>query len=177
MVSPQMSKSDFIELLSMSGAQETIPAEIIAEIYDSIVNKEIKMEDKSVSNEKHSRLKPAREDRVDLINILNLALPKRTSTMRVKSESEYIIEQMQQMFLKQWDKRGCFHTSQQAELARPMVEAVGWRLLATFSVIMEEGENKSRFALCLEGFRAGVHITHVLRMDTMRCAFLSSLVR
>ena len=34
--------------------------------------------------------------------------------------------------------------SQQIELVRPMVEAVGWPLLATFSVTMEEGENKSR---------------------------------
>ncbi|ESR66169.1 hypothetical protein CICLE_v10007246mg [Citrus x clementina] len=60
---------------------------------------------------------------------------------------------------------------------RPMVEAVGWPLLAAFSVTMEEGENKPRVALCMEGFKAGIHITQVLGMDTMRYAFLTSLVR
>ncbi|KAJ6745886.1 GUANYL-NUCLEOTIDE EXCHANGE FACTOR [Salix koriyanagi] len=58
-----------------------------------------------------------------------------------------------------------------------MVEAVGWPLLVTFSVTMEEGENKPRVVLCMEGFKAGIHITHVLGMDTMRYAFLTSLVR
>eukprot|EP00262_Sarcandra_glabra_P015918 TRINITY_DN5018_c0_g2_i1.p1 TRINITY_DN5018_c0_g2~~TRINITY_DN5018_c0_g2_i1.p1 ORF type:complete len:951 (-),score=170.00 TRINITY_DN5018_c0_g2_i1:372-3224(-) len=58
-----------------------------------------------------------------------------------------------------------------------MVEAVGWPLLAAFSVVMEEGENKPRILLCMEGFRSGIHITRVLGMDTMRYAFLTSLVR
>ncbi|KAG6582539.1 Brefeldin A-inhibited guanine nucleotide-exchange protein 5, partial [Cucurbita argyrosperma subsp. sororia] len=52
-----------------------------------------------------------------------------------------------------------------------------WPLLATFSVTMEEGDNKPRVVLCMEGFRAGIHITHVLGMDTMRYAFLTSLIR
>ncbi|KAI3511298.1 hypothetical protein L1887_18447 [Cichorium endivia] len=40
-----------------------------------------------------------------------------------------------------------------------------------------EREIKARVALCMEGFKAGIYITHVLRMDTMRYAFLTSLVR
>nr|GEW55432.1 putative reverse transcriptase domain-containing protein [Tanacetum cinerariifolium] len=63
------------------------------------------------------------------------------------------------------------------ELVRPMVEAVGWPLLATFAVSMEERENKARVFLCMEVFKAGIHIRHVLGMDTMRYAFLTSLIR
>ncbi|KAK9101674.1 hypothetical protein Scep_025104 [Stephania cephalantha] len=117
------------------------------------------------------------EERGRLISILNLALPRRKSAADIKSESDNIIKQMQVFFKNQGAKRGVFHTAQQIELVRPMVDAVGWPLLATFSVTMEEGDNKPRVLLCMEGFRAGIHITRVLGMDTMRYAFLTSLVR
>lgn len=62
-------------------------------------------------------------------------------------------------------------------LARPILEAVGWPLLAAFSVIMEDSDYKPHVALCMEGFRLGVQLTRVLRMETMRNAFLTSMVR
>lgn len=177
MVWPKMSKLDFIRMNAMNDAEECAPTELLEEIYDSIVNQEIKMKDDSAGIEKSSRQKPEGEERGRLVGILNLALPRRKSLADTKSESEAIIKQTQAKFRSQGAKRGVFYTSQQIELVRPMVEAVGWPLLATFSVTMEEGENKPRVVLCMEGFKAGIHITHVLGMDTMRYAFLTSLVR
>ncbi|KAK6144922.1 hypothetical protein DH2020_021742 [Rehmannia glutinosa] len=60
---------------------------------------------------------------------------------------------------------------------KPEVEDRGWPLLATFAVTMGEIDNKPRIGLCMEGFKEGIHITHVLGMDTMRYAFLTSLIR
>ncbi|THG19477.1 hypothetical protein TEA_007202 [Camellia sinensis var. sinensis] len=177
MVWPKMSKADFIRMNAMNDAEECAPQELLEEIYDSIVKEEIKMKDDLAGLGKSSRQKPEAEERGRLVSILNLALPKRKSLMDTKSESEAIIKQTQAIFRNQGVKRGVFHTSYQIELVRPMVEAVGWPLLATFSVTMGEGENKPRVVLCMEGFRAGIHITHVLGMDTMRYAFLTSLVR
>ncbi|EXC13619.1 Brefeldin A-inhibited guanine nucleotide-exchange protein 1 [Morus notabilis] len=177
MVWPKMSKSDFVRMNAMNDAEDCAPIELLEEIYDSIVKEEIKMKDEKFSVEKGSRSKPEGEERGRLMSVLNLALPKRQSTTDTKAESEAIIKQTQTIFRNQGTKRGVFYTSQQIELVRPMVEAVGWPLLATFSVTMEEGDNKARVALCMEGFRAGIHITHVLGMDTMRYAFLTSLVR
>ncbi|KAL5572269.1 hypothetical protein UlMin_021866 [Ulmus minor] len=177
MVWPKMSKSDFVRMNAMNNAEESAPTELLEEIYDSIVKEEIKMKDETVSVEKSSRYKSEGEERGGLVSILNLALPRGLSTTDTKSESETIIKKTQAIFRNQGTKRGVFYTSQQIELVRPMVEAVGWPLLATFSVTMEEGDNKPRVVLCMEGFRAGIHITHVLRMDTMRYAFLTSLVR
>ncbi|KAK4564844.1 hypothetical protein RGQ29_006776 [Quercus rubra] len=177
MVWPKMSKSDFIRMNAVNDAEECAPTELLEEIYDSIVKEEIKMKDDSVGIEKSSRQKPEGEERGRLVGILNLALPRRKSLTDTKSESEAIIKQTQAIFRSQGAKRGVFYTPQQIELVRPMVEAVGWPLLATFSVTMEEGENKPRVVLCMEGFKAGIHITHVLGMDTMRYAFLTSLVR
>lgn len=177
MVWPKMSKADFIRMNATNDAEECAPKELLEDIYDSIVKEEIKMKDDLAALGKSSRPKPEVEERGRLVNILNLALPRRKSVMDTKSESEAIIKQTQDIFRNQGVKRGVFHTSYQIELVRPMVEAVGWPLLATFSVTMEEGDNKPRVVLCMEGFRAGIHITHVLGMDTMRYAFLTSLVR
>ncbi|XP_034700058.1 brefeldin A-inhibited guanine nucleotide-exchange protein 5 isoform X2 [Vitis riparia] len=177
MVWPKMSKSDFIRVNAMNDAEECAPKELLEEIYDSIVKEEIKMKDDAAGIGKGIKQKPEGEERGRLVSILNLALPKRKSSVDTKSESEAIIKQTQAIFRNQGAKRGVFYSSQQIELVRPMVEAVGWPLLATFSVTMEEGDNKPRVLLCMEGFRAGIHITHVIGMDTMRYAFLTSLVR
>ncbi|EEF46181.1 guanine nucleotide-exchange, putative [Ricinus communis] len=176
LVWPKMSKSDFIRMNAMNDSEDCAPTDLLEEIYDSIVKEEIKMKDDAADIGK-SRQRPESEERGRLVNILNLGLPKRKLSTDAKSESAAIIKQTQAIFRKQGVRRGIFHTVQQVEIVRPMVEAVGWPLLATFSVTMEEGENKPRVVLCMEGFKAGIHITHVLGMDTMRYAFLTSLVR
>lgn len=177
MVWPKMSKEDFIRMNAMNEAEESAPKELLEEIYDSIVKEEIKMKDDLASLTRNSKHKPEPEESSRLVSILNLALPKRKSLTDSKSESEAIIKQTQAIFRNQGGKRGVFYTSHNIELVRPMVEALGWPLLATFAVTMEEGENKSRAILCMEGLKAGIHITHVLGMDTMRYAFLSYLFR
>ncbi|CAI0448209.1 unnamed protein product [Linum tenue] len=176
MVWPKMSKSDFVRNNIMDNSEDSAPTDLLEEIYDSIVKEEIKLKDDTDSIGK-SKLKPEGEERGRLVNILNLGLPKRKSSNDVKSESEAIVRQTQAFFRKQGARRGVFHTVKRVEIVRPMVEAVGWPLLATFSVIMEEGENKPRVVACMEGFKAIICITYVLGMDTMRYAFLTSLIR
>ncbi|GLT85637.1 hypothetical protein SLE2022_038230 [Rubroshorea leprosula] len=177
MVWPKMSKSDFVRINATNDPEECAPRELLEEIYDSILKEEIKMKEDRADIGKSSRQRPEGEERGGLISILNLALPKMKSSTDAKSESEAIIKQTQAIIRNQGVKRGVFYTSQQIELVQPMVEAVGWPLLATLSFMMGEVDNKPRVVLCMEGFRAGIHITQILGMDTMRYAFLTSLVR
>ncbi|XP_062187526.1 brefeldin A-inhibited guanine nucleotide-exchange protein 5-like isoform X2 [Phragmites australis] len=177
MVWPKMSKSDFVRMNTGGDAEECAPKELLEEIYDSIVKEEIKMKDDLHATSKTTKPRPETEERGRLVNILNLALPRLKSASDTKAESEKIIKQTQALFKNQGHKKGVFHVAQQVELVRPMLEAVGWPLLATFSVTMEEGDSKPRVVSCMEGFRAGIHLTRVLGMDTMRYAFLTSLVR
>lgn len=177
MVWPKMSKSDFIRINAMNDSEANAPTDLLEEIYDSIVKEEIKMKDEATDIGKTGRARPESEERGGLVSILNLALPRSHSSNDAKSDREAIVKQTQAIFRKQGVKRGVFYTAKQVELLRPMVEAVGWPLLATFSVTMEEGENKPRVVNCMEGFKAGIHITHVLGMDTIRYAFLTCLVR
>ncbi|KAK8952793.1 Brefeldin A-inhibited guanine nucleotide-exchange protein 5 [Platanthera guangdongensis] len=177
MVWPKMSKSEFIRMNTASDTEDCAPKELLEDIYDSIVREEIKMKGDIVGTTKSSRQIPEVEERGRLINILSLAFPRRTSGADSKAEGEQIIKQTQELFKRQGVKRGIFYKAQQVDLVRPMVDAVGWPLLATFSVTMEEGDNRPRVLLCMEGFKAGIHITRLLGMDTMRYAFLTSLVR
>ncbi|XP_042389327.1 brefeldin A-inhibited guanine nucleotide-exchange protein 5-like isoform X1 [Zingiber officinale] len=177
MVWPKMSKSDFILMNSVNDVEECAPKELLEEIYDSIVKEEIKMKDDTPDASKSSRGRPESEESGHLVNILNLSLPKKKFGFDTKVESEKIKKQIQIFFRNKGEKRGVFYTAEQVELVRPMLEAVGWPLLATFSVTMEEGDNKPRVILCMEGISAGIHLTRVLGMDTMCYAFLTSLVR
>ncbi|KAI9114056.1 hypothetical protein K1719_015307 [Acacia pycnantha] len=176
MVWPKMSKSDFKRMSAMNEAEECAPTEMLEEIYDSIVKEEIKLRDDAPVNGKSSRQKPEVEEG-GLVNIFNLALPRINSLGDDKFESEAIIKRTQAIIRNQGVKRGVFYSSHQIELVRPMVEAVGWPLLATFSVTMGESDSKPRIVLCMEGFKAGIYIAYVLGMATMRFAFLISLVR
>ncbi|KAL0403408.1 UNVERIFIED_CONTAM: Brefeldin A-inhibited guanine nucleotide-exchange protein 5, partial [Sesamum radiatum] len=160
----------------MNDAEESAPKELLEEIYDSIVKEEIKMKDDPAGILTNSKQKPGVEEG-GLINILNLALPRRSSSTEPKPENEAILKQIQAIIKDQGGKKGIFYTSHRIELVRLMVEAVGWPLLATFSVTMGELDSKPRIGLCMEGFKEGIHITHVLGMDTMRYAFLTSLIR
>lgn len=177
MVWPKMTKPEFVRINAKDDPEENAPTELLEEIYDSIVKEEIKMKDDAAGMGKSSRKAETEERGGGIIGILNLALPKQKNQSDTQSESEAIIKQTQAIFRNQGAKRGTFYTSRQIELVRPMVETVGWPLLATFAVSMEERENKTRVFLCMEGFKAGIHVTHVLGMDTMRYAFLTSLIR
>ncbi|XVF88983.1 hypothetical protein PTKIN_Ptkin19aG0095100 [Pterospermum kingtungense] len=177
MVWPKMSKSEFICANAMNDPEKCAPTQLLEEIYDSIVKEEIKMKDDAAGIGNGSLQQPGDEEKGHLVSILNLAFPKTKSATDAKSDGEATIMQKQAIIQNQGAKRGVFYIAQEIELVRPMVEAVGWPLLATFSVTMEEGENMPRAVLCLEGFGAVIHITYVLGMDTMRYAFLTSLVR
>ncbi|TYG66962.1 hypothetical protein ES288_D05G041000v1 [Gossypium darwinii] len=176
MVWPKMSKSDFIRMNNTYNPEEHAPIKLLEEIYDSIVKEEIKMRDEAAGTGKDSKQKPEGEERGHLVSILKLSLPKTKSSSDAKPQSEAIIKQTQAI-IQNRAKRGIFYTAQEIELVRLMVEAVGWSLLATFSVTMEQSEDKPMVVLSMEGFSAGIYLTYALGMDTMRFAFVTSLIR
>lgn len=173
---PKLSKADFIHMNS-SSAEESAPQELLEEIYDNIVKEELTMKDDSVDCLKNSKHKLELGGRGGLLNILNLAFPKRSSSTDSKSENEEVLSQIKAVIKDQGDKKGVYFTSHRIEILRPMVEVVGWPLLATFSVAMGEADNSTRISICMEGFREGILLTYVLGMDTIRYAFLTSLLR
>jgi guanine nucleotide-exchange factor len=146
--------------------------ELLEDIYDSIVQGEIMHDDEAKrdhvrSGEKHS-----------LSSILNLRGAQRRALKGAKEERDELVQSRQRTLVERGGfKKEMFLTAESEDLAGPMLEAVGWPLLAAFSVTMEDSENKSAILLCMEGFRLGIQLTKMLGMDVMRYAFLTSLVR
>ncbi|GJT51149.1 brefeldin A-inhibited guanine nucleotide-exchange protein 5 [Tanacetum coccineum] len=129
MVWPKMTKPEFVRMNATNDPEESAPTELLEEICASIVNEVIKMKDDPAGMGKSSKKPEA-----GIIGIHNLALPKQKNQSNAQTESEAIIKQTQAIFRNQGAKRGTLYTSHQIELVRPMVEAVGWPLLATFAI-------------------------------------------
>ncbi|XP_047964493.1 brefeldin A-inhibited guanine nucleotide-exchange protein 5-like isoform X2 [Salvia hispanica] len=173
---PKLSRSDFIHM-NASSAEESAPQALLEEIYDNIVKEELVMKDNSVDCLKNSKNKLELNGRRGLLSVLNLAFPKRISSVDSKSEKEAVLNAIHAVIKDQGDKKGVFYTSDRIEILHPMVEVVGWPLLATSSVVMGEPDNSMRISICMEGFKEGILITYALGMDTIRYAFLTSLLR
>jgi guanine nucleotide-exchange factor len=150
---------------------------LLEEIYDSIVKEEIKLkdEDPTLLRKGKPEEKNALLDALNVFNLGRSALQKAEDD--AKRESEEIVRQTQALFRKADVKRGVFHKAEHIELARPMLEAVGWPLLAAFSVTMENHDGRFEVLLAMEGVRLGIHLTNALGMQTLRYAFLTSLIR
>eukprot|EP00850_Spirogloea_muscicola_P020805 SM000227S07451 [mRNA] locus=s227:195203:204622:+ [translate_table: standard] len=180
MVWPKMSKEAFVRLNSAGNAEGTgddgAPLEMLESIYDSIVKEEVKLKDDSDSTSAARALSKVEENR-RLVMILKLGTPRRRVLADTKKESEEIVARTRAALKSGGVRRGVFHRATRRELAAPMLESVGWPLLAAFSVTMEDSDSRPRIASCMEGFRIGIYLTKHLAMDTMRYAFLTSLVR
>ncbi|XP_047971675.1 LOW QUALITY PROTEIN: brefeldin A-inhibited guanine nucleotide-exchange protein 5-like [Salvia hispanica] len=175
-VSEKLSRSDFIQM-SASTAEESAPQELLEEIYDNIVKEELVNKDDSVECLKNSKYKLELNGRRGLLNVLNLSFPRRISSSDSIPEKEAVLNKIHAVIKEQGDKKGVFFTSDRIDILRPMVEVVGWPLLATFSVVMGEPDNSTWISICMEGFKEGVVIMFALGMDTIRYAFLTSLLR
>ncbi|XP_042002485.1 brefeldin A-inhibited guanine nucleotide-exchange protein 5-like isoform X2 [Salvia splendens] len=173
---PKLSRSDFIQM-SASTAEESAPQELLEEIYDNIVKAELVNKDDSVDCLKNSKYKLELNGRRGLLNVLNLSFPRRISSSDSIPDKEAVLNQIHAVIKEQGDKKGVFYTSDRIDILRPMVEVVGWPLLATFSVVMGEPDNSTWISICMEGFKEGVVIMFALGMDTIRYAFLTSLLR
>ncbi|KAL0322244.1 UNVERIFIED_CONTAM: Brefeldin A-inhibited guanine nucleotide-exchange protein 5 [Sesamum calycinum] len=106
MVSSKMSKNDFIHMITTNVFEESVPQELLEDMYDSIVKKEIEMKDDPAANLEKSKQNPEVAKGVRYVDILNLALPKRSSSTDFKSENEAIIKQIQTLIKAQGGKRG-----------------------------------------------------------------------
>ncbi len=146
--------------------------ELLEEIYDAIVQEEIVYEDAAMRAEK------LREQH-SLASVLNLCGAQMRDISNAKEESKELVQGSQTTVRRGGSREGVFLQAKCEDFARPMLETVGWPVLAVFSLTMEDSENKSGMVegLCIEGFRLGIQLAKTLDMDVMRYAFLTSLVR
>ncbi|CAI7816305.1 unnamed protein product [Closterium sp. NIES-54] len=198
-VTAKMTKADFVRINSSLEGEESAPKELLEAIYDSIVSEEIKLRDDGGPGGAGGGGAGGAggKEKGQLVTVLNLASGHKRSTVDVRKESDDIIKRTQAIVRRGRVQRGVFHSAAHADLARPMLEAVGWPLVATFAVTMEEGPSgesaaavaalaaggaggggpKSLVVVCMDGLRCAIHLAFLLGMETLRYALLTSLVR
>ncbi|CAI5472045.1 unnamed protein product, partial [Closterium sp. Yama58-4] len=203
-VTAKMTKADFVRINSSLEGEESAPKELLEAIYDSIVSEEIKLRDDGGPGSAGGGGGAGGKEKGQLVTVLNLASGHKRSAGDMRKESDDIIKRTQAIVRRGRVQRGVFHSAAHADLARPMLEAVGWPLVATFAVTMEEGPSgdsaaalaalaagatggaggagvaagpKSLVVVCMDGLRCAIHLAFLLGMETLRYALLTSLVR
>ncbi|XP_073391805.1 brefeldin A-inhibited guanine nucleotide-exchange protein 5 isoform X3 [Physcomitrium patens] len=168
----KMTKADFVNINSSTGAEEHAPKELLEEIYDSIVNDEIKLKDENAIGPKHEE----KSVLLDVLDVLKLGGASRKAA-DMKQESENIIKRTQAAFRKTGQKQGVFHKPDHSELARPMLDVCGLALLAAFEVTMERTSDEAWILLCLKAFYTGAGLTTSLGLQNLRNTFVAGLIR
>jgi len=64
-----------------------------------------------------------------------------------------------------------------ATILRFMMESCWAPMMAAFSVLLDQCDDKAATSQCLNGLRFSVHITSVMCMQTQRDAFLTSIAK
>lgn len=73
--------------------------------------------------------------------------------------------------------RSIYYAVTDVAILRFMVEVCWGPMLAAFSVILDQSDDKLATSQCLQGFRNAVHVTAVMGLQTQRDAFVTSVAK
>eukprot|EP00656_Telonema_subtile_P057197 TRINITY_DN9356_c0_g1_i3.p1 TRINITY_DN9356_c0_g1~~TRINITY_DN9356_c0_g1_i3.p1 ORF type:complete len:1408 (+),score=491.60 TRINITY_DN9356_c0_g1_i3:81-4304(+) len=136
--------------------------ELLVGIYVSIRDDEIRLKDDDLS-----------WYNLEGGNQANTAMDPKMRAEKWKQESASAIAKMNQTV-----KSGMvaeYHSATHHEHIRPMFEVSRWPFLSGFSQYLEQTVEQSVCTLCLEGFKAAIHIACIFYMGIERDAFITSL--
>lgn len=93
---------------------------------------------------------------------------------RWEQESKNAIQKMKAT-MDAKSKKAEYHSASHHEHVRPMFEVSRWPFLSGFSQYLEQTGDQQVCILCLDGFKAAIHISCIFYMATERDAFITSL--
>ncbi|XP_042435949.1 brefeldin A-inhibited guanine nucleotide-exchange protein 1-like [Zingiber officinale] len=175
MVKDKMSKSEFIRNNRGIDDGKDLPEEYLGSLYDQIVKSEIKISaDISTPQNKQTN---GINKLLGFDNIFNLVNWKQ-SEEKALGASDHLIKHIQEQFkAKSGKSESMFYTVTDTAILRFMMEACWAPLMAAFSMTLDQSDDMSATAQCLQGFRYAVHVTSVMHMQTQRDAFVTSVAK
>ncbi|KAJ1259956.1 hypothetical protein BS78_10G194900 [Paspalum vaginatum] len=175
MVKNKMSKSDFMRNNRGIDDGKDLPEDYLSALYDQIVNNEIKMSaDSSVAQTKQSN---SVSRLLGLDNIINFVNWRPTEDKAVGA-NDLLIKHIQEKFkAKRGKLESMFYVVADATILKFMMESCWAPMMAAFSVLLDQCDDKAATSQCLKGLRFSVHITSVMCMQTQRDAFLTSIAK
>ncbi|KAG6522238.1 brefeldin A-inhibited guanine nucleotide-exchange protein 1-like isoform X1 [Zingiber officinale] len=175
MVKDKMSKAEFIRNNRGINDGKDLPEEYLGSLYDQIVKSEIKISaDVSAPQNKQTS---SINKLLGFDNIFNLVNWKQYEE-KALGASDQLIKHIQGQFRAKTGKsESMFYTVTDTAILRFMMEACWAPMMAAFSMTLDQSDDKSATAQCLQGFRYAVHVTSVMLMQTQRDAFVTSVAK
>uniref|UniRef100_A0AC34Q1Q6 SEC7 domain-containing protein n=1 Tax=Panagrolaimus sp. JU765 TaxID=591449 RepID=A0AC34Q1Q6_9BILA len=162
-VKKKMTKEQFMRSVSGINDQNDLPTEFVSEIYDDILNNEIKMKSGVAGKVKLN---------ADIASVSYRQL-KQFQNLELQSISQTAHALMEAATLAHVE----FQTATHYEHAKPMF-GILWRpCLATFSIGLQSSDDADIWKKCLEGFRFGIRVACVFHLTTERNAYIQALTR
>nr|GMC87479.1 brefeldin A-inhibited guanine nucleotide-exchange protein 1 [Ipomoea batatas] len=165
MVKDKMTKADFIRNNRGIDNGKDLPEDYLGSLYDQIVKNEIKMN--ADSSAQQSKQGNSLNKLLGLEGILNLVW-KQTEEKPLGTNGDLI---------RHIQEQSIFYTVANPAILRFMVEVCWGPMLAAFSVTLDQSDDKTATALCLQGFRHAVHVTAFMGMQTQRDAFVTTVAK
>ncbi|CAD6336232.1 unnamed protein product [Miscanthus lutarioriparius] len=174
-VKNKMSKADFMRNNRGIDDGKDLPEDYLSTLYDQIVNNEIKMTaDSSVAQTKQSNSVGRLLGLDNIINFVNW----RSAEDKAVGANDLLIKHIQEKFkAKRGKSESTFYVVADATILRFMMESCWAPMMAAFSVLLDQCDDKAATSQCLKGLRFSVHITSVMCMQTQRDAFLTSIAK
>ncbi|KAF3790233.1 Brefeldin A-inhibited guanine nucleotide-exchange protein 2 [Nymphaea thermarum] len=175
MVKNKMSQDDFIRNNRGIDDGKDLPEEYLRSLYERISRNEIKMKEDELNSQHRQSTNSNRI--LGLDSILNIVIRKRGEEKTMET-SDDLIRHMQEQFKEKARKsESVYYAATDVVILKFMVEVCWAPMLAAFSVPLDQSEDEVILSECLEGFRHAIHVTAVMRMQTHRDAFVTSLAK
>ncbi|XVF22695.1 hypothetical protein REPUB_Repub12eG0193100 [Reevesia pubescens] len=175
MVKNKMSADDFIRNNRGIDDGKDLPDEYLRSLFERISRNEIKMKEDDLSVQQKQSVNSNRI--LGLDSILNIVIRKRDEDRHMET-SDDLIRHMQEQFKEKARKtESVYYAATDVVILRFMVEVCWAPMLAAFSVPLDQSDDETVIALCLEGFCYAIHVTAVMSMKTHRDAFVTSLAK
>ncbi|KAE9614640.1 putative Sec7 domain, mon2, dimerization and cyclophilin-binding domain-containing protein [Lupinus albus] len=175
MVKDKMAKADFIRNNRGIDDGKDLPEEYLGGLYDHVVKNEIKMN--ADSSAPQSKQANSFNRLLGLDGILNLVNWKQNEEKAVGANG-LLIRHIQEQFKSNSGKsESAYHVVTDVAILRFMVEVCWGPMLAAFSVMLDQSDDRLATSQCLQGFRHAVHVTAVMGMQTQRDAFVTSVAK
>ncbi|XP_076950340.1 brefeldin A-inhibited guanine nucleotide-exchange protein 2-like [Bidens hawaiensis] len=173
MVINKMSADDFIKNHRGIDDGKDLPEEYLRSLYERISRNEIKMKDDDFALQQRQSVNSNIFSSLD--SILNIVVRK---NFEENQTSDDLMRHTQEQFKEKARKsESVFYPATDVFILTFMIEVSWAPMLAAFSVPLDRSDDEAIISLCLEGFRAAIHVTSAMSMKTHRDAFLTSLAK
>ena len=173
-VKNKMTKEGFIRNNRGIDDGQDLPKEILEDLYDRIVNNEIKMKEpaEAALGATEKKDKNNLSHRLGMDVLFSLMSGKREEELLQIDTSELI----DQVRARAATTKG-FLVVSEAGCAKPMLEVISTPILSVLGKAFEDSESVAVVSNCLEGFRRAINLTTLLGMHETRSTFITPLSR